>query len=179
MNMASKDSVLSHELQYYPERGKIPFQIRNKRSAYFCDTILRMSNSVSDSDIMITICLENELPVNLILNTSADGIFSIHKKLIEYYGDTFGKMKLSDGDIVFDPPLSDYEYTCNINSIQKYKHTDELKCRLVKTSQPVIKKEKRRLISGCEKWLLNGHIITLRRLWSKGLSRNRYAALLD
>lgn len=177
--MADKDSVLSHELQYRPERGQIPFRVRNKWSAYFCDTILRISNSVSDSDIMITICLEDELPVNLILNTSADGIFSIHKKLIEYYGDTFGKMKLSHGDIVFDPPLSDYEYTCNINSIQKCKHVGELNYRLVKTSRPIIKKERRRLLSGCEHWLLNGHIIALRRLWPKGLSTNRYAALLD
>lgn len=154
-------------LQYHAQKGCQPWRERWKSSVAFSDMVSPLNAAVTHCDIMITLCPEGKTPINMIFDTCYNTLYCIHVKLCELLGDEFGRITTNaDGYNVFEPPISDFEYSCEINEVDEVENSNKREQRFVEDGLPVTFKRVKKLLKignsrfeSCEEWLMNGHVI--------------------
>lgn len=133
-------------LQYRPPCGEMVFQQRWKQSVDFAGSVLTCQQTVTRLDVMVTICVEGQMPVNLILDTAYNNLHSIHKEISTRFN--------------LEKPLYDYEYTCEVLVVPEI--TTSARICFVDNESPEIMKKTRHLGLGELDWLMNGHVIMVK-----------------
>ena len=155
--------------QYMPHPGALVFHERYKFGICFSESVIRCNGNPTRLDVMVTICFESNKPVNLILDPSFNTLGSIHAEMVKKFDDV-------------DPDIKEYEYSCEVNEIKAFPEGPNTR-RFVNDELPGATIEKvRRIIEprlSLEDWLLQGHIIEVRKKPTPPLGDNRFASLSE
>jgi len=118
----------------------LPYFQRWKSSVDYSSSVLTCQPTTpTNCDVMLTICLEGEKPVNVIIDKAYNGVPSIHALMVKHFGED-----------ELDPEVNKFEYSC-----------------LVAGSEAGPEKQERRVLTTSAyyvDWLMHGHIIDVRRL---------------
>lgn len=139
-------------LQHHGERGQIPWTERWKMSKRFADTVSCLNHAVTNSDIIVTLWSEGNVPINMIIDTCFNTLYPIHVKLCELLGEEFGRVVIGEsGKASFEPPLDAFEYSCEVTVVDEVEDGVTFK-RVEKLLDP-----------SWLDWLMNGHVIRVRK----------------
>lgn len=155
--------------QYMPRSGELVFHERYKFGICFSESVIRCNGNPTRADVMVTICFESNKPVNLILDTAFNTLGSIHAEMVKKFDDV-------------DPDVKEYEYSCEVNEVKAFPEGPNTR-RFVNGESPGATIEKvKRIIEPRQllhDWLLQGHIIEVRKKPTPPLGDNRFASLSE
>lgn len=155
--------------QYMPRSGELVFHERYKFGICFSESVIRCNGNPTRADVMVTICFESNKPVNLILDAAFNTLGSIHAEMVKKFDDV-------------DPDVKEYEYSCEVNEVKAFPEGPNTR-RFVNGESPGATIEKvKRIIEPRQllhDWLLQGHIIEVRKKPTPPLGDNRFASLSE
>lgn len=155
--------------QYMPRPGELVFHERYKFGIRFSESVIRCNGNPTRLDVMVTICFGSNKPVNLILDPAYNALGCIHAEMVKKFDDV-------------DPDVEEYEYSCEVNEVQTIPEGPNTR-RFVNDESPRATIEKvRRIIEprqNLEDWLMQGHIIDVKKKPTPSLGDNRFASLSE
>ena len=156
--------------QYMPRPGELVFHERYKFGIRFSESVIRCNGNPTRLDVMVTICFGSNKPVNLILDPAYNALGSIHAEMVKKFDDV-------------DPDVKEYEYSCEVNEVTAFPEGANLR-RFVQDESPSATIEKVKRIIDPEKnhledWLLQGHIIEVKKKATPPLGDNRFASFSE